>query len=80
VTDKKRIPLFKTTVVIWTVDDMSDIDLRALAYECENGDGHCASRKTVKVEKREADPDWDGTTFFDFYEEDFHEEEVIDGR
>ena len=57
--------LWKTEIVIWSDSDPRKMELSALAHDAECGDSYCASLKTKLVDDPEADPDWDGTDFFD---------------
>lgn len=57
--------LFKTTVVIWTEEDPSSMELEDLAREATVGNSYCSKQVTEEVEDPSIDPDWDGTEFFD---------------
>ena len=64
--------LQKTTIVIWSDPDYTNphkIELSDLAREAETGLAHCSKSDTVTVEDPIADPDWDGTDFFDVEED-----------
>lgn len=65
------IPLYKTTIVIWSTRDpmAAGMDLEALADDAANGDSYCSSMTRIRVETPEADPHWDGTEFFDRVDE-----------
>lgn len=60
--DKKK--LFKTTIVIWSEDDPSNVELTDLAFGATDGLAFCSKQKTELVEDRENDPDWVDTEFF----------------
>jgi hypothetical protein len=61
------LKLFKTTIVIWSEYDPSELDLELseLARQAENGDAYCASMTCAPIPEPEKDPAWDGTDFFD---------------
>jgi hypothetical protein len=56
--------LYKTTIVIWSEFDASEVEIDYLGEQAISGEAHCAHANTVFVEKPEIDPDWDGTEFF----------------
>lgn len=58
-------PLWKTTIVVWTEHDPFALDINDLAREATNGDAYCSAQLCETIEDPEADPDWDGTEFFD---------------
>lgn len=59
-------PLYKTTIVIWSVDDPTGkLELEDLAREATVGAMYCSKCAAVKVEDPLADPAWDNTEFFD---------------
>lgn len=57
--------LFKTTIVIWTKDNATDVDLTILAQSATDGDAYCSKQECARVEDPESDLDWDGTEFFE---------------
>lgn len=57
-------PLHKTTIVIWTEYDPSNVELEDLAREATSGEGYCSKQNTERIEDPAADKDWDGTEFF----------------
>jgi hypothetical protein len=57
--------LFKSTIVIWTEYDPTELELADLAHQAESGDAYCSSMTSAPVAEPEKDPDWDGTEFFD---------------
>lgn len=63
-------PLFKTTLVIWTEADPSEMEIVALAQEATDGTAYCSVDKREKVEDPAKDPAWDSTDFFGEDEED----------
>jgi hypothetical protein len=56
--------LYKTTIVIWSEYDGSEVEVEDLAREAMSGDAYCSKSQTERVEKPELDADWDGTEFF----------------
>lgn len=56
--------LWKTTVVIWTAYDPSDMEIDVLAREAMGGSAYCARQDSEPVTDPDGDPDWDGTEFF----------------
>jgi hypothetical protein len=73
-------PLYKTTVIVWTVEDPVELefDVPALADEIEAGNAYCSGLEVEFVEDANEDPDWDGEDFFDAPVEGEEEEEEID--
>lgn len=65
--------LYKTTIVIWTEydptlrfnSDNGSEPIADLAREAVDGDAYCSKADTVPVGDPKADPDWDGTEFFE---------------
>ncbi len=57
--------LFKTSIVIWSEADPSDLELADLAIEATSGLSYCSRMVLQEVGDPESDPDWDGTEFFD---------------
>lgn len=57
--------LWKTSIVIWSDFDPQKHELSDLAREAEVGDCYCSVSRSVLVENPKADPDWDGTEFFE---------------
>jgi hypothetical protein len=58
-------PLHKTTVVIWSEFDGTEVELEALARETTEGEAYCCRYRSELVADPVTDPDWDGTEFFD---------------
>jgi hypothetical protein len=61
------VPLFKTTIIVWSEVDpqLYDWELEDLAREAVCGDSHCSKMTVVAVADPSTDPDWDGTDFFE---------------
>jgi hypothetical protein len=57
--------LFKSTIVIWTEYDPTQLELTDLAHEAESGDAYCSKTDCILMAEPEKDPTWDGTDFFD---------------
>ena len=57
--------MWKTTIVIWTNCDPGHVEISDLAREAETGDAYCSKFHTEQIADHQADPDWDGTDFFD---------------
>lgn len=58
--------LYKTTIVIWSEHNPENaVELSELARDAETGDSYCSRFRCSKIEDPAADPDWDGTEFFD---------------
>lgn len=57
--------LFKTTIVIWTDYDPINAEIEDLARDATTGDSYCSKQHVEHVANPAADPDWDGTTFFE---------------
>lgn len=57
--------LFKTTIIIWSDEDPTELDLEMLARDATSGASYCSKQKTEIVKNPDADSDWDGTEFFD---------------
>jgi hypothetical protein len=64
--------LFKSTIIIWTTYDPTELELMELAHQAENGDASCSGMKCVLVDDPVKDPDWDGTESFDQEDCDDH--------
>jgi hypothetical protein len=62
--------LFKSTIIIWTEYDPSalEVELTDLASPAEDGDAHCSTMDCVLVPEPEKDLAWDGTDFFDIWD------------
>lgn len=52
-------PLYRTTIVIWSEFDPSDMELSWLAREAEEGEALCTKNDITYVEKPEDDPDFE---------------------
>ena len=70
--------MFKTTIVIWSEFDPSDMELTDLGWEASSGDAYASVFKIESIDKPEADPDWDGTEFFGIHEPD-DEADTLEG-
>lgn len=57
-------PLYKSTIVIWSDEDPSTMELSTLAREAESGGCYCSKMRSVRIEDPTKDADWDGTEFF----------------
>lgn len=57
-------PLYKTTIVVWSEDDLSDWDVEDIGKHIENIRAYEARHDTVLVEKPELDSDYDPTSLF----------------
>ena len=60
-------PLYKSTIIIWSREHPTmHCDLEDLAHKALYGsDTYVSSHRVKSVDDPEADPDWDGTDFFD---------------
>jgi hypothetical protein len=58
-------PLYKTTITIWSEFDPSQVELEDLAREAMRGAAYCSRQNVSHIENPSADPDWDGTEFFE---------------
>ncbi len=58
-------PLYKTTIIIWSDYSGEDVELGDLASNATDGDAYCSVQRSEKIQDPKADPDWDGTEFFD---------------
>lgn len=61
--------LYKTTIVIWSEEDPSHLELEDLARDATSGDSYCSKQELARVDPL-SDPDWDGTEFFGEYPDD----------
>ena len=57
--------LWKTTIVVWSGDDPSGVEIDMVARDAIDGDSFCSVRRSEVVADAEADSDWVGTEFFD---------------
>ena len=63
--------LYKTTIVIWSADAIAGaMELDTLASEATYGSSHCSKIETVEVLVPNADPGWDGTEFFELWDDE----------
>jgi len=63
--------LFKTTIVIWSEYDPTNIvEIDELARDAIAGESYCSSSQSILVEDPEKDADWDGTEFFGVADEE----------
>lgn len=51
--------LFKTTIVIWSEYNGTEVELEDLAREATSGDAYCSVSKCEAVSDPESDPDWE---------------------
>ncbi len=58
------MPLWKSTIIIWSDFDPRTVELEDLAREATNGDAYCSSQKAKLIDHPADDMDWDGTEFF----------------
>jgi hypothetical protein len=64
-TKKKKKPLYKTTIIIWSeFDPHENMELVDLAQEATDGMAYCTSMVRKLVKDPSKDKDWDGTEFF----------------
>ncbi len=62
--------LFKTTIVIWSDYNGTEVELEDLAREATSGDAYCSTARSEFVPDPPSDPDWDDTDFFNSIDED----------
>lgn len=62
-------PLYKSTIVIWSEFEPTQLELEDLAYQATSGEAYCSKMEADLVEDPASDPDWDGTEFFGTGEE-----------
>ena len=67
--------LYKTTIVIWTDYNASQVELEDLAIAATVGDAYCSKQECVKVEEPFDDPNPPSPEFFGVEEEEEEEEE-----
>ena len=69
--------LWKTTIVIWSDYDPTNLELENLAREAQTGDCYCSRQDTnqVSIGDLPDDPDWDDTEFFGSLTHENQEEE-----
>lgn len=58
-------PLYKTTIVIWSDEDPTDMEIDMLARDAISGGSYCSKQQTEIIPDPKKDKDWDGTEFFD---------------
>ena len=56
--------LYKTTIIIWSEDDPSGMELEDLGREATSGNSYCSKQVSELIRNPSQDPDWDGTEFF----------------
>lgn len=63
----KKLSLYKSTIVIWSEFNpkQKQLEIDQLAREAIDGEAYCSKQETKLVKDAKADPDWDGTEFFD---------------
>lgn len=57
-------PLFKTTIVIWSPYDPTNLEVDELVMDAVHGESYCSMVDTFEVEDPTSDDCWDGTEFF----------------
>lgn len=57
-------PLYKSSIVIWSEFEPSNLELESLAREASVGEAYCSRMQSKLIENPTKDPDWDGTEFF----------------
>lgn len=57
--------LYKTTFTVWTGYPLDGMSITTLARQATDGDAYSPAEQTVLIPCPDADPDWDGTDFFD---------------
>ena len=66
--------LYKTTLVIWSEANPSNMTISELASELVDDDGfgstYCSKRLSELTASPKTDPDWESTEFFDRADED----------
>lgn len=73
------LPLFKTTVVLWTDFDPSDLlEIEALADLVDDDSAFVSTIFTSQVETPESDPQWVDTDFFDENTDETDDDDEID--
>jgi hypothetical protein len=72
--------LYKSTIIIWTRYDPTELELTEIAHEAESGDAYCSSMTSALVPEPEKDPDWDGTEFFESWDGEEDDNDQCAGR
>lgn len=62
--EPEKKPLFKTTIVVWTKNDATPMNLEDLGREAIGGSAYCSKQSCIKVDDPSEDDDWDDTEFF----------------
>jgi hypothetical protein len=57
-------PLYRTTIVIWSDEPTTKLELIDLAREATEGNAYCSVYTGEWIGEPENDPAWDGTEFF----------------
>lgn len=57
-------PLYKTTAVIWSEFDGTEVELSDLARQAEQGDAFCSHHMSEKIEDPDSDPSFPDNEFF----------------
>lgn len=68
--------MYKTTIVIWTDYDPSEVELADLAREATHGDAYCSLQRTEAVADPLTDPNPPSAEFFRLGEDDEDDEYV----
>jgi hypothetical protein len=64
--NRSRIrPKYKTTIVIWTDYDPSEVELEDLARDATSGEAICSKQQVEKIDDPDSDPDYEVGEFFD---------------
>ena len=75
--------LWKSTIIIWSDEDMQNAELTDLANDATSGGSICTKQETVLVEDSKADPDCAVGEFFysslDDEGDDCEDEAVVEG-
>jgi len=58
-------PLYRTTLVIWSDFEPSELSPEDLGREAVSGEAYCSAQDSILVEDPTSDPQWDGTEFFE---------------
>jgi hypothetical protein len=58
-------PKYKTTIVIWTDYDPSEVELEDLARDATSGEAICSNQHVEKIDDPDSDPDYEVGEFVD---------------
>jgi hypothetical protein len=56
---------YKTTIVIWTDYDPSEVELEDLAREATSGEAICSKQQVEKIDDPDSDSDFEVGEYFD---------------